>query len=414
MSRKWLAAVCIAVLISLFSGRTALADQDPPDWEIAFDPAPYMPGDYYLITAVEEFNNELFLIAGDPSWFHTIDPGMITAGQVFHSPDGVTWEPATETGFGLPPVEDPYCGTNYYDFSLDMEVFKGSLYATAVDSCYALPGLVLRMNKKGVWEPVLFSTDLIEPWGDPEFPYYAQFHKFAVYEGMLYVSVDYYNPETEFTTSAIFRSSTGASDTWEEVMVFPGWMWPGSFHVFQGALYIDSDTIYQPPDWTDLPEQIWRTFDGVNWEVVVPNGFGNSIYDGMGGFADYKGYLYVGATTYEVGPNQLDPGGQIWRSSDGTNWELVMAGGFGNPENIKVDGLLVYRGDLCAYTLNPYEGGSLFCSKDAQTWLPASEPGWGNPNYYTTHLSSSQVVFKDDLYLGMFSSQGTLVKLDHP
>ena len=98
---------------------------------------------------------------------------------------------------------------------------------------------------------------------------------------------------------------------------FPGWNFPGTFQVFKGALYLASDYVLSPPDWEPAPDQIWRTFDGTNWEVVVADGFGNPGADGLGGFAEYKGYLYVGAESGEEG------GAQIWRSRDGLTWEPV-------------------------------------------------------------------------------------------
>jgi len=68
--------------------------------------------------------------------------------------------------------------------------------------------------------------------------------------------------------------------------------------------------------------EVWRSFDGTKWEIVV--GRGASIGPGFGyGPANESGrgmvalgdYLYMGVMRVE--------GGQIWRTANGTDWELV-------------------------------------------------------------------------------------------
>lgn len=68
--------------------------------------------------------------------------------------------------------------------------------------------------------------------------------------------------------------------------------------------------------------EVWRTFDGTNWEVVVGrgakigNGFGHGAANESGrGMLALGDYLYVGAMRVE--------GGQIWRTANGVDWELV-------------------------------------------------------------------------------------------
>ena len=68
--------------------------------------------------------------------------------------------------------------------------------------------------------------------------------------------------------------------------------------------------------------EVWRSFDGTNWEIVV--GRGASIGPGFGhGAANESGrglvalgdYLYIGVMRVQ--------GGQIWRTANGTDWEHV-------------------------------------------------------------------------------------------
>lgn len=409
MFHKWVIALSLAAILSLFGGGQTFASYALPSWETAFDPGPYMPGSAYIVNSVEEYKGNLYIVAGDPGWFYSEDDPRISAGQVFRSPDGKSWQPASDLGFGLGAVEDA-CGTNYYDTAQDMTVFNNQIYVLPFDSCYTRPGPILRSSDGDTWESVTTTEEFGLTWTDGDIAFYGQFHKFGLYKGMLYASIDSFDPVTQFTTSFIYRSPNGNPGTWQKVIEFPGWGWPGSFQEFKGALYVASDGRYLAPDWERLPEQIWRTYDGLNWEAVVADGFGNPGIESIGGFAEYKGYLYIGDGVYGI----EGYAGQVWRSQDGLNWESVVMDGFGSPGDVKVDGLVVYLGDLYAYTVNWDEGGSVFRTSDAVTWERVSEPGWGNPTFATSHLQSDQAVFHDDLYMGVVGMQGVLLKLPHP
>jgi len=413
MFRKILFAMCILTTLSLPTYGLTLAAGDLPTWETAFDPGPYMNDEGYFINAVEEYKGSLYAVAGT-----YVDAPL---GQVFGSPDGKNWQPASNIGFGLGAVEDG-CGLDYYDTSWDMIVFQDRLYVLPFEWCYLRPGVILRSTgtpaHEGMltWETSATTQELGFSWVDGDTVYYGQFHKLAVFNDMLYASVDYADPTTLFTGSAIFRSPSGAPGTWTAVKDFPGWGWPGTFQQFKGALYVASDGIYIPPDWEPAPEQIWRTYDGVNWEMVVGDGFGNPGSDGLGGFADYKGYLYVGATSngddipVEGGPIWA----QLWRSTDGKQWEPVAIQGLGSFDQ-KIDGLVVYQGELYAHTVAMWGNGcSVFRTKDAKTWERVNEPGWGNIDYWASHHTADQVVFKDELYMGVYGWNGVLLKMAHP
>lgn len=392
-------AVCVVAILSILGTGLAFANEELPNWDIAFDPEPYMSGGDYNIWTVEEYKDNLYVVAFDVNW---------QGGRVFRSPDGMNWEPVTEAGFGLGAVDDA-CGPNYYDSSWDLVVFQDKLYMVPIEwDCYLRPGLVMRSSDGVNWETVVTAEDLGITWSDEEYTWYGQFHKLSAFEGMLYANIDYYDPATEFTASAVFRSPNGSPGTWEKVIDFPGWNFPGTFQVFKGALYLASDYVYSPPEWEPAPDQIWRTFDGLNWESVVPDGFGNPGTDGLGGFAEYKGYLYVGAESGEEG------GAQIWRSRDGLAWEPVSLEGMLSEYDYKIDGLVVYQGYLYGIADNQVEGASVFRTKDAVTWERANEPGWGNPQWYATLHSTDQVVFKDDLYIGIVGYHGALVRMVHP
>jgi hypothetical protein len=266
----------------------------------------------------------------------------------------------------------------------------------------------MRTSNGQDWETVVTAEDLGITWSFEDLTFYGQFHKFSAFQGMLYVNIEYFDPVAEFTESAIYRSPHGDPGTWEKVIAFPGWGYGGTFHVFNGALYEGSDYVYTPPDWELAPEQIWRTFDGTNWEMVVGDGFGNPGSDGLGAFADYKGYLYVGAETGEAG------GAQIWRSPDGLTWERINLEGLLSIDDFKVDGLNVYLGQLYAHINNEVDGVKVIRTKDGSSWQIANVGGFGNPDWWASHHTADQTIFKDELYMGMLGYHGVLLKMVHP
>ena len=123
-------------------------------------------------------------------------------------------------------------------------------------------------------------------------------------------------------------------------------MW--SAEIFNGFLYIG--TINFPRGC-----QIWRTSDGKNFEAVVggpsntPGGFGKVMNFYAWYMKEYDGQLYVGT--------QNTFGGEIWRSADGTSWECLVGpsgnypGGFRMFDvNYGIRTLTVFKGDLYAGT----------------------------------------------------------------
>jgi len=415
MFRKIFFAVCALTILSLVTYGLTLAAGDLPTWETAFDPGPYLP-DGHFVNAVEVYKGSLYSVAGTFS-----APGSY--GQVFGSPDGKTWQKASDIGFGLGATQDG----NYYDTSWDMIVFQDRLYVLPFDWDYLRPGVILRstgmpsVEGKLTWEIAASTDELSNAYDWAGVPgYIGQFHKLAVFNDMLYVSLDTYDSENGLLICEIFSSPNGNPGTWIKVIDFPGWNWPGTFQQFKDALYVASDGVFTPnntdPYAEPAPEQIWRTYDGVNWEMVVGDGFGNPGTDGLGGFAEYKGYLYIGASTNADDiPVEGDPSwAQVWRSKDGKQWEPVTIQGLGSFDQ-KIDGLVVYQGKLYAHAVNWWTGGcSVFQTKDSIIWERANEPGWGNIDYWASHHTADQVVFKDELYMGVYGWNGVLLKMVHP
>ncbi len=140
----------------------------------------------------------------------------------------------------------------------------------------------------------------------------------------------------------IWRSSSGDPGTWMQVNNdgFGGW---GANDVvmdfFQGRLYVGFGLF------PEMGSQLWRTSDGTNWEAVFIDGLG---YENNGriSMAKLNDELYISF-------RNVVEGGQIWRSSNGLYWSLVMQGGFGDVSNGRPYGMILVDKTLygCSATL---------------------------------------------------------------
>jgi hypothetical protein len=92
--------------------------------------------------------------------------------------------------------------------------------------------------------------------------------------------------------------------------------------------------------------------------------------------------------------------GQLWRSTDGIKWVQVMGAWSKDPNNTKVESLVIYQGDLYAVTDNLVTGAIVWRTQDGKQWEQASQPGFGDPANTSTQWGSGVKVFRGDLYVG--------------
>ncbi len=209
----------------------------------------------------------------------------------------------------------------------------------------------------------------------------------------------------------------------------------GAMAVFDGQLYVvaggDSGQACQ----------LWRTTNGVDWEHVLPDGFGDANNQGAVAMIEWGGYLYVGTTNLNgaqilrsddgenwtavvedgnisadnravadfavfdgwlvAGTDNEASGGQIWRTNNGTSWPPISIGGLGNPANRAVASLEAFEGRLYAGTYRdpdfPFEPADLKWTDDFMNWTPATAPGFGDPNNIGI---SAMIVYDGNLYVG--------------
>lgn len=127
------------------------------------------------------------------------------------------------------------------------------------------------------------------------------------------------------------------------------------------------------------------------WSKVSTDGFGSVTNQRVQlGQETFGGYIYSG-TGMDFGP-----GGEIWRSSDGSSWAQVGSAGFGDSNNTYVSVGPVFGGNLYATTYNPTTGGEIWRSANGTAWSLMTDDGFGSP----TNAESGLMVFGSYLYAG--------------
>ena len=204
------------------------------------------------------------------------------------------------------------------------------------------------------------------------------------------------------------------SDTWNNcVDVFDpsgaylttiGGRWgsqPGSLRSPKGLAFDQSGALYVA-DWQNHRIQKY-TLGTPNWSQTNLNGFGQR-YNRISAMASFNSQIYAG--TYNFGGN----GAQLWRSSDGASWSAVMSNGFGDAFNLGIDHLLEFNGKLYAGTWNQNNdgsithGGQVWRSGDGSSWEQVASGGFGDfTNGEVFHLA----VFNNQIYASTWSYTNT-------
>jgi len=143
--------------------------------------------------------------------------------------------------------------------------------------------------------------------------------------------------------------------------------------------------------------QLWRSNNGTAWSEVPPSGIDANDAE-IFKLVVFKNMLY--ASTWAG--NEIE-GAEIWRSASGAagTWNKVVDDGFGNPLNAGVLDMVEYNNVLYAATYNNSEGGSVYRSANGTSWTPVATGGFGDPgNLYLP----SMAVFDGKLYVGTFYS----------
>jgi len=314
------------------------------------------------VSALEAFNGYLYAGTSNPT----------SGARIFRSPDGTTWTPVTDPGFGNPHDTIPPA-------ILDMMVFKGYIYASTG-----------RGNASQVWRSfngVIWAPMNVTGFGDPE---NVDLTALAEFGGRLYAGVT-----NQGGGAQIWSSLSGDNNTWTRVGPAVGGAIPATITSF--AVFDFDGGLYAAVEFeSDLPVQIWRSYGGA-WDVIVSDGFGDANTLSTGGMAVFGGYLYVGA-------GSTAEGAQLWRTHDGAAWEQVIAPAFGDPNNQRAEMVYVFQNELYVSVKNTATGMEIWRTTDGVLWEQTNLDGFGDINNTGTNRSNATADFMSQLYVGTSNS----------
>ncbi len=390
MFRKIVFASIVVVLILSNSISPSLAqgtNSNEPDhhrttFEVAFNPGDYGIDGWgvFWITPVS-FKNRLY---------DFVSEGLFTGDtplKVFSSKDGKKWEFA-----GNPLPDQPE-----YNFVEQGFVYHNDLYIAldrdrCLDPSIKTPGLVMRTSNGRDWEQVFQAPEVKGLTNETQ--------RFGEFKGMLYLATIVGAGQTG--AAQLYRSRSGDPGTWD--LVSPEF---GNNTTSLSTLAVLGRTAFMTSgDANGL--HIWRSTDGVNWNEVGQDVLNDPAYTNYA-LTDpvvFSDAVYVGTNNFffMAGDPNLYTGGQLYRSTDGTHWQLVVEKGFGNPIPSGIDSLVVYHGQLYALsnTMPPDIAWNITYVWRSHTgnpgdWVNVNPDGMGSG---TLVVTSYQTIFKDDLYIG--------------
>jgi hypothetical protein len=152
--------------------------------------------------------------------------------------------------------------------------------------------------------------------------------------------------------------------------------------IHNGHLYIGIPGYYGHDP--DRGLEVIRTADGKTWEKVIEDGFGLGETQGYNGSAKvYKETIYILLTNYSPqsgGPTST--GFRLLKSPDGKTWEQVGEPGFGYPNSSSATSHII-RDVFYIVAHNVKDGNQIWRSSDGINWelfnkFPASGTNYGH------------------------------------
>jgi PKD repeat protein len=148
-----------------------------------------------------------------------------------------------------------------------------------------------------------------------------------------------------------------------------------------------------------LGGEIWR-YDGTTWTQVNNSGFGDLEAHRVEKLIVFNNALYA-YVSHVVGTSK---GAEIWRCTttvctSQSDWTKVMDNGLGNPQNQYILGGAVFGSHLYAAVRNDSTGVQIYRTSDGTNWEPVSLDGLGDSNngYVWT---GAMVEHNNRLYIG--------------
>jgi len=145
--------------------------------------------------------------------------------------------------------------------------------------------------------------------------------------------------------------------------------------------------------------EIWKSSNGTDWEKIMDGGFGDNSNQRISAFFTFREQLYAGTLNNATGT-------EVWRRIADTSWEQVNTDGFGDSGNTWTgDTVAIINGTIYLGTRNDTTGGELFLSTNGETWTQEGSDGFGDVDNYAIYA----ITFNGRIYLGFSSGDGAEV-----
>jgi len=148
-----------------------------------------------------------------------------------------------------------------------------------------------------------------------------------------------------------------------------------------------------------LGGEIWR-YDGTNWSRVNDPGFGDVEAHRVEKLLVFNNALYA----YVSRVGGTSKGAEIWRCTatvcnSQSDWTKVVDNGFGNPQNQYIFSGAVFGGHLYAAVQNVTTGVQIWRTSNGVNWEPVNVDGLGDSNNWYIWLGA-MVEYNNRLYIG--------------
>lgn len=158
----------------------------------------------------------------------------------------------------------------------------------------------------------------------------------------------------------------------------------------------------------DSGARLWRTPDGVTWELVSSPGFGDRYTGHLRSLAVFDGALYVGLGKRNAAPPLYDYSVEIWRSTTGDagTWELVFEEETSVTQRYVAEALVVFNDQLYCVLADPesFQYPKLRRTSDGTSWeeIPDFDLQCG----FGFGDTATAAVFGQDLYVASVTNLG--------
>ncbi|MCP4133931.1 MAG: hypothetical protein GY754_23375 [bacterium] len=317
-------------------------------------------------------------------------------------------DPVSETEtLQLRQINEDGFGDTTNKYSWAMETFKGSVYVATLNATNSIVGLSMffwgqpfeseggQIFKGTLGESGDWTWDNVLTGGNGNTATFGIRKMKAIGDFLYAVTVNHVDGfevwRTEDGTNWESVSDAGFGDlnntSGRGLMAYKGYIYAGVENREEGA-------------------QIWRRKitgngdfeDGSAWKQVISGGIDDANNYWFSDFVEYNGYFYTGT---------LNPTGmELWRTADGVNYEMLFDAGNGFKTNTAAMKLYAYNDKLFVGTMNWIKGSYLYMNsdEDGAIFEPIIEKGNGViGNAYIWYMKE----FNNRLYVGTFKISGS-------